>query len=91
MKSPRATRQGTWDFVYRTRDGGLRLRTDLVFHGGPGDVLEMRQFGLADVIAMLERAGFCEVRVQAGDYRPFGIVNQHHDGLPITAWKPVGQ
>lgn len=83
--------EGTWGFVYRTRDGGLRLGTDLVFHGGPGDVLEMRQFGLADVVAMLERAGFCEIRVQAGEYRPFGIVNQHHDGLPITAWKPLEQ
>lgn len=80
---------GTWCLVYRTVDGKLSLRTDVSFHGGPGDVLEMRQFGLADLVATLERAGFCEIRVQTGEYLPFGIINQHNDGLPIIAWKAL--
>lgn len=60
-----------------------------MLHGGPGGVLEMRQFGMAGVMAMLERAGFYEIRVRSSGYRPSGIVNQHHDRLPVTAWKPA--
>ena len=78
-----------WVFVYRRADGQTNVATNLIFHGGPGEVLEMREFALPDVVDELESAGFCEVRLQPGDYQRFGIINQHSNGLPIIAWKPL--
>lgn len=71
--------------VNRDRAGALSVRENLVFHGGPGDTLEMRIFSRADTVAILERCGFTDVVVHGGEYPEFGILPPHHHGLPITA------
>ncbi len=75
--------------VNRTRSGALQVFDNLVFHGGPGATLELREFARADVVQHLHAAGFVEVRVHEAGYRPFGILHQHMFGLAITAWRPT--
>lgn len=82
------------------RDGGHLLRnvtrsgveqefTDLVFHGGPGETLELRMFGLDDVLASLEAAGFADVRVRREPDIDHGVWWPGWDGWPITARRPA--
>jgi hypothetical protein len=56
----------------RTTEGQLETFDDLVFHGGPGSVLEMRIFSKNGLLANCAAAGFREVRI-AEDYAEFGI------------------
>jgi len=74
--------------VNRTAEGGFELHKDLVFHGGPGSTLEMREFSRADVVHQLEEAGFIEVQVHEGSVPAWGILPPHQWGLPITARRP---
>lgn len=80
---------GSRVLVNRTAGGTLQVFGDLVFHGGDGATLEMRDFARGDVVRLLERAGFVEIRVHEAEYLPFGIVHQHRFGLTITAWRPL--
>jgi hypothetical protein len=57
----------------RTAAGELQLLTDLCFHGGPGQTLEMRLFGKEALVAHLESAGF--ERIEFGEsYPEYGII-----------------
>ena len=67
------------------RDGGREVHGDLIFHGGPGSTLEMRLFGLADLLAHCERAGFRSATVEAADVRERGIAWLHPWSVPILA------
>ena len=60
--------------VNRRRDGTLEAREDLVFHEGPGAVLEMRQFGRTGLRAKLMAAGFREVQFLLDDVPEAGIL-----------------
>ena len=51
--------------INRTRDGVEQRFGNLVFHGGPGAVLEMRQFGEGALLKELEKAGFDRIRVHS--------------------------
>src|SRR5262249_40360504 len=53
--------------VNRRRDGSLEVRDDLVFHGGSGVTLEMREFGITALRARLRAAGFQEVEFLTSD------------------------
>lgn len=54
-----------WLVVSRTAEGGYDVYDDnIVFHGGPGTVLEMRVFGREVLMAQLRDAGF-EVEIFA--------------------------
>jgi hypothetical protein len=75
--------------VNRTREGLIQTFEDLVFHGGPGSTLEMRDFARDDVVRLLQESGFVEIRVHDAEYPPFGLLHQHQFGLPITAWRPT--
>src|SRR5205814_857296 len=39
--------------INRRRDGSLEIREDLIFHGGSGAILEMREFSIAHLRAQL--------------------------------------
>lgn len=69
----------------RRRDGSLAVHDDLVFHGGPGSTLEMRLFGLRDLLDHCARAGFREATVQDAEVRERGITWQHPWSVPILA------
>jgi len=72
-----------------TRDGRLMEHTDLVFHGGPGETLELRMFALPDLLRRLEAAGFADVRVRREPSFANGVWWPGWDGWPITARRPA--
>ena len=76
--------------VNRDAAGRHSVRAGLVFHGGPGDTLEMRVFSRAGTVRLLEQAGFGDIVVHGGAVPAWGIVPPHHHGLPITARRPAG-
>jgi len=73
--------------VNRRRDGSLEVREDLVFHEGPGAVLEMRRFGVGGLQAQLLGAGFREVRFLTADVAEAGILFDDDVSLPLIARK----
>jgi len=73
--------------VNRRRDGGLEIRGDLVFHEGPGAVLEMRQFDVRGLQASLLAAGFREVHFLTADVPDAGILWDDDVSLPLIARK----
>src|SRR5947209_8235009 len=47
--------------INRRHDGTVEVYEDLIFHGGSGATLEMREFGLTELQAKLMGAGFQEI------------------------------
>lgn len=70
------------------RDGRKEEFSDLVFHGGAGETLEMRVFSKKGLLQQLESAGFVNIRVQGEDFLPHGIRWQSPWSLPLTAEAP---
>jgi SAM-dependent methyltransferase len=73
--------------VNRRRDGALEIREDLVFHGGGGDTLEMRRFGMAGIGAAALAAGFREVRFWNDNVPEIGILFDADVSQPWIARK----
>ncbi len=73
--------------VNRTPEGEMQVFDDLVFHGGKGATLEMREFSEAGLRAMLLETGFSDVRIDSEDHPEFGIVRRYAWSLPIAARK----
>jgi SAM-dependent methyltransferase len=73
--------------VNRRGDGTLEAREDLVFHEGPGAVLEMRQFGRTGLRAKLTAAGFREVHYLLDDVPEAGILFDGDVSQPLIARK----
>jgi SAM-dependent methyltransferase len=75
--------------VNRTRDARYQLHTNLVFHGGDGETLEMRIFCRAALESHFARAGFIDVRVHGEDFATFGIIHKEpFPSPPFVASKP---
>jgi len=68
------------------RDGAHEAFTNLHFHGGPGEVLEMRVFGEGDLMQRLRRAGFQRIDTleanltQIGYAWPYVVHREDHQG-----------
>jgi len=73
--------------INRRRGGGLEIREDLTFHGGGGDTLEMRRFGIAGVGAAALAAGFREVRFWSDNVPEIGILFDADVSQPFVARK----
>ncbi len=73
--------------VNRTPQGEVQMFDDLIFHGGGGSTLEMREFSEAGLKSLLAAAGFTGVRIDSQDYPEFGIVRRYAWSLPIAARK----
>lgn len=69
----------------RRADASVVVYDDLVFHGGPGSTLEMRLFGLGDILAHCRSAGFTSVEVESGDVPERGITWHHPWSVPFLA------
>lgn len=67
------SREGKLVLINRTVDGRLQEFHDLVFHGGPGTTLEMRLFGLDDLVQHFRDAGFSDPVVLSHGAPQFGI------------------
>lgn len=78
-------RQGRRVLLNRTVEGIEQVFPDLVFHGGPGDTLEMRVFSESGVLRALEDAGFHDVRIMRAPCFEFGIWHATSSSLPIVA------
>ena len=73
--------------VNRRRDGSLEARDDLIFHEGPGAVLEMRQFGRTGLRAKLLAAGFRDVYFLLDPVPDSGILFDRDVSQPLIARK----
>ena len=69
----------------RTAAGVEELYDTLVFHGGEGLTLEMRQFSEPDLVRRLREAGFCSVRVCPDHVPEYGILWPMDWAVPIVA------
>lgn len=54
---------GTWVLVAKDSEGHFKAYDNLIFHGGPGTVVEMRVFGDPQITQLIRDAGFSRVRV----------------------------
>ena len=73
--------------INRRRDGTLEVFDDVVFHGGTGEMLEMRQFGISALNATLRDAGFCDVFFLTSDVPEWGIIFDRDTSQPFIARK----
>lgn len=73
--------------INRKRDGSLEVRDDLIFHGGSGATLEMREFGKTALESKLLAAGFHEVSLLTDNLPEIGILFDHDVSQPLVARK----
>jgi len=73
--------------INRRRDGTLEIREDLVFHGGTGATLEMREFGITELKAKLLASGFLDVDFLANDLPEIGVIFDQDVSQPLIARK----
>jgi SAM-dependent methyltransferase len=79
------TRDGKRILINRTKDGSIEEFSELVFHGGEGETIEMRVFSESGLLRELERAGFNDVQMMGEPYFEFGIFWPNPWSLPIIA------
>jgi SAM-dependent methyltransferase len=70
-----------------TKEGKKQIFSDLVFHGGEGDTLEMRVFSKSSLLKNLEEVGFVDIRIRDENDLNFGIYWKSEYSIPITARK----
>lgn len=78
-------RDGERVLINRTAAGVEQVYSNLVFHGGPGDTLEMRVFSRPDLLRNLADAGFQDVRIMQNPCFEFGIWHANANSLPLVA------
>lgn len=67
-----------------TSEGTFFFDEDPVFHGGPGNTLEMRIFSLPELVKSLKNAGFNDVTVRPLDNQLFGIGHLTEPGVIVA-------
>ena len=73
--------------INRRADGSLEIRGDLIFHGGHGATLEMREFGATALRQKLLGAGFREVDFLTANVPETGVYFDHDVSQPLIARK----
>jgi SAM-dependent methyltransferase len=73
--------------INRRGDGSLEIRDDLVFHGGSGATLEMREFGATELERKLLASGFRQVHFLTDNLPEIGIYFDHDVSQPLIARK----
>lgn len=68
-----------------TRDGRTQNFEQLTFHGGPGETLEMRVFGIDSLVDELASSGFTEVTFHRASVPERGIFWDNDAGVVVTA------
>lgn len=74
-----------WRLENVTADGRSESFTDLMFHGGVGSTLEMRQFTLAGLEREFAAAGFSRMRVAGEAFLAHGIFWPEPWSVPMVA------
>jgi SAM-dependent methyltransferase len=75
-----------WRLENRTADGREQTFTDLVFHGGVGSTLEMRQFSRTGLEREFSAAGFSRMRVADEAFLDHGIFWPEPWSVPMVAY-----
>ncbi len=78
-------RDGKQVLVNRTAEGQVEEFDDLVFHGGPGETLEMREFCMGDLENRLHGAGFARVEIHAEPDFAHGVYWRRPYPVPVVA------
>jgi len=73
--------------INRRADGSLEIRDDLVFHGGSGATLEMREFGISELQSKLLAAGFLSVHFLSENISDIGVLFDADVSQPLVARK----
>ncbi|HLG95645.1 MAG TPA: methyltransferase domain-containing protein [Bryobacteraceae bacterium] len=73
--------------VNRRKDGGLEVHDNLVFHGGSGATLEMREFGSTSLKQKLLGSGFRDVHFLTEDVPDYGVLFDADVSQPLIARK----
>jgi len=73
--------------VTRDAEGKLQVHPKPVFHGGPGETLEMRIFAQNDLARKLAAAGFSSVEFHGENVDMFGIRYEDLCSRPLVARK----
>ena len=73
--------------INRRRDGTLEVTDDLIFHGGTGATLEMREFGITGLQSKLRDAGFRGFEILTANVPEFGIIFDSDVSQPLLARK----
>src|SRR5437016_10467 len=73
--------------INRRADGTLEIHGDLVFHGGTGATLEMREFGATALRQKLTAAGFRETEFLVDGAPEIGVKFDHDVSQPLIARK----
>jgi SAM-dependent methyltransferase len=68
-----------------TRAGEVQYFDDLVFHGGPGSILELRLFSEWSILREMENAGFHDVTIYSGSDLRHGIHWADKWSVPMAA------
>lgn len=76
-----------WTLLNKTKDGQLQEFSDLVFHGGEGETLEMRVFSEKNLIQHLRDAGFSSIEIMKEPCFMHGVYWSCGWSLPILARK----
>jgi SAM-dependent methyltransferase len=73
--------------VNRTREGRVEVFENLVFHGGDGSTVEIREFTESSLLALLKDAGFEQVVIRGENVAAHGVVHGERWSLPVAARK----
>ncbi len=73
--------------VNRRTDGTLEVRDDLIFHGGTGSTLEMREYGVTALREQLLAAGFKDTHLLTDPIPESGVVIDHDLSQPLITRK----
>jgi SAM-dependent methyltransferase len=73
--------------INRRADGGLEIRDDLIFHGGTGAILEMREFGITSLKQKLMGVGFQDIHLLMANIPEYGILFDEQVSQPLIARK----
>ncbi len=76
---------GKRSLLNQTKDGRVEHFDNLVFHGGPGETLELRHFALNDLERHLREAGFTTVEIAAQPDFEHGVYWSQSYSVPIIA------
>ncbi len=81
-------RRGRRSLINTTSSGEEEIYDDLIFLGGEGNTLEMRNFSRDQLLANLSAAGFVEIDFLSDDYQEIGIIQQPNNSPALTARRP---
>lgn len=73
--------------INRRRDGALETHEDLIFHGGHGATLEMREFGITELQRGFKACGFQELTFLTEDVPEIGVIFDADVSQPFLARK----